>query len=180
MKRRFALLGALLCLMLPLLAGAEVPDVPGNGGETYVFDYADVVTNAHTQTMDTYADALYGETGATAVCVRVDFLDGMSIEDYAQELFNSWGIGDSSNNGVLLLFARGEKQIYIATGKGLAERLTDDAVGQLLDDYAMPYLLDGDYSTGIRVVFIQLCREVAQLEDKILTEPLETASGTGK
>lgn len=180
MKRWFALCSALLCLMMPVWAGAKVPDAPSNNSGTYVFDYADVISDNDTETMDAYADALNGETGAMAVCVTVDFLDGQNIKDYAYDLFNTWGIGDKTkNDGVLLLFSRGDREIYIEVGLGLENSLTDATTGQLLDEYAMPYLQDSDYSTGLREVFDQLCVRVARAEGKTLSVAGETTGSTG-
>lgn len=181
MKRWIALCGALLLLLLPVWAGAKMPDPPTGKADTYVFDYADVISDADAQTMDDYADALNGETEAMAICVTVDFLDGMDSKDYAYDLFNSWGVGDKDrNDGVLLLFSRGDKAIEIAVGTGLENTLNDATTGQLLDDYAMSYLRDGDYSTGLREVFEQLCRKVAQSEGKTLSVAgATTATGNG-
>lgn len=170
MKRWIALCGALLLLLMPVWAGAKMPDPPSGTADTYVFDYADVITDADAQTMDEYADSLNGETEAMAICVTVDFLDGMNSRDYAYDLFNKWEVGDKKrNDGVLLLFSRGDKAIEIATGTGLESILSDATAGQLMDEYAMPYLLDGEYSTGLREVFEQICLTVAKGEGKTLS-----------
>lgn len=167
MKRWLALCAALLCLWLPAWAGAETPAVPTGPAGTYVFDYANLLGDADIQAMDDAADALNGETGAMAICVTVDALDGMNSKDFAYDLFNGWGIGDKDrNDGVLLLFSRGDRVIEITTGTGLEEILTDADAGQLLDDHAMPHLQDGAYAKGIRTAFVQLCRSLTQAEGK--------------
>ena len=81
MKTYKWLLGALLLLFLcwPVAAWAVV-DAPTAG---YVGDYADVLTDETEQYIIEQSAKLDRATGAQIVIVTVDFLDGMTAEEYA-------------------------------------------------------------------------------------------------
>ena len=89
MKR--AILAALLGAALLTGTAGAVVDPPEN---TYVADYAGVLTADTEEYIIDRNETLNGATGGAIEVVTVDFLDGMAIDDYAYELFNAWGIGD--------------------------------------------------------------------------------------
>lgn len=145
-----------LCLLLALalcLTGAlaALPTKPANG---YVTDAANVLTSDTINYIVSQNEALTAENGAAIVVVTVDFLDGESIDDYATDLFNEWGIGDAEqDNGLLILLAIGEDNYYTLQGAGLQTMLTSSAMA----DYNYTYLEEdfaaGDYDSGVRKLF---------------------------
>ena len=146
-----AILAALLGAALLTGTAGAVVDPPEN---TYVADYADVLTADTEQYIIEKNQTLNAATGGAIEVVTVDFLDGMDIADYAYELFNSWGIGDGeADNGLLLLLAIGEENYYAMPGAGIENALT----ASTLDDYLWTYLeadfAAGDYDAGVRQVF---------------------------
>ncbi len=182
MKRIWTGLTALVCAaLLCTVALADIPATPKNVQE-HVFDFtaSAVLSDADMRTMTEYAERLEQQTGAIAVAVLVDFLDGQAVELYAHDLFNTWGIGDKNeNNGVLLLFAMGDRDIYIYPGKGLEKQLTPGAMGQILDDYAMPKLRNGNYSGGVCDAFLELCNRVARANGAPLSGGTRTGNRSG-
>ncbi len=156
-----------LLVTLPLGALAEIPPVPENAN-TYVFDYTSdaVMTAQDMAEMNAYAEALEDKTGAQAVTVLVDFLDGEDIELYAYDLFQAWNIGKTGkNNGVLLLFSRGDRDVTIMPGTGLERTLSGSVSGQILDDNAIPALRNNNYSAGLRAAFVAMCERIAKAEN---------------
>ena len=146
-----AILAALLGAALLTGTAGAVVDPPEN---TYVADYADVLTADTEQYIIEHNQTLNAATGGAIEVVTVDFLDGMDIADYAYELFNTWGIGDGeADNGLLLLLAIGEENYYAMPGAGIENALT----ASTLDDYLWTYLeadfAAGDYDAGVRQVF---------------------------
>ena len=146
-----AILAALLGAALLTDTAGAVVDPPEN---TYVADYADVLTADTEQYIIEHNQTLNAATGGAIEVVTVDFLDGMDIADYAYELFNTWGIGDGeADNGLLLLLAIGEENYYAMPGAGIENALT----ASTLDDYLWTYLeadfAAGDYDAGVRQVF---------------------------
>jgi uncharacterized protein len=75
---------------------------------------------------------------------------GRSISEYNQELGRSWGVGDKRfNNGVILLIAKEDRKLDIASGYGLEGALTDYTAQHIIDDIIVPNFKGNDYYRGI-------------------------------
>lgn len=111
MKKVLALVTALvLTLAMAVGASASVPDKPSEFAYAYDFD-GSVLSNSTKTTIEQYGAALEEATGIQTIAVVVDFLDGEDPADYATDIINSWGVGQSGeNNGVVVLLARGDRQ----------------------------------------------------------------------
>lgn len=140
-----------LCFIFILLASCTLAFAePKPTSDFYVNDFAGVLTSSQKEFLQSKAVAFKESTGAQAVVVTVDSLDGKSVEQYANELFNSWGIGDSErDDGVLLLVAVSDRKVRIEVGYGLEGELTDGTCGYILDNYVTPSFKQGDYAQGI-------------------------------
>lgn len=152
MKTYKWLLGAVVLLFLcwPFMAWAVV-DAPDAG---YVGDYANVLSDETEQYIIEQSARLDAVTGAQIVIVTVDFLDGMTAEEYAYTIFNEWGIGDAEkDNGLLLLLAIGEEDYWAMQGKGLEGILSSGMLGDYLYAYLEPDFAAGAYDAGVKKVF---------------------------
>lgn len=135
----------------------------------YVFDYANIIDEIDETKMQKIAKAIDDKTTAQVVVVTVNDLNNMEIEDYALQLFRSWGIGDKEkNNGVLILVNRESivnnqrGRIRIEVGYGLEGAINDAKAGAILDNYAIPAFESENYSKGIYDTFMAVCSEVAK------------------
>lgn len=162
MKKYSAILLSAVLLILSLSVSAFAAKYPTPTQKFFVNDFADCISDADEQKMQSMAEELYEKSGAQVVCVTVDSLDGEEVRDYALGLGREWGIGSKNdNNGVLLLLAVDDRQVDIEVGYGLEGTLTDGKTGRILDTYAMPYLRDNDFSTGLYKAFSALIGETA-------------------
>lgn len=162
MKKVSAAILTVILLLMALSVGAFAAKYPTPTQKFFVNDFADCISDADEQKMQSMAEELYEKSGAQVVCVTVDSLDGEEVRDYALGLGREWGIGSKNdNNGVLLLLAVEERQVDIEVGYGLEDTLTDGKTGRILDTYAMPYLRDNDFSTGLYKAFSALIGETA-------------------
>jgi uncharacterized protein len=90
------------------------------------------------------------QTTAQLTVVTVGSLGGKTVESYAHELFNQWGIGRRDvNNGVLFLIAPNERRMRIEVGYGLEPLLTDSLCGEIRDAFIIPRFKARDYRGGI-------------------------------
>lgn len=98
----------LLSCLLVSVSALEKPT-----GEFYVGDFADVFSAEHEEYYIEQGKLLQEScSGAQVAVVSVPSLEGETIEQYANDLFNDWGIGDKEeNNGLLILLAPNERQI---------------------------------------------------------------------
>ena len=102
-------------------------------------------------------------TGAQAVVVVVDSLQGMSRDDYALEILRTWGIGQKDkNNGVLLLVAIADRAVKIEVGYGLEGALTDGKCGRILDECFVPAMRDGQTDTAVLQTYDAILIEIAK------------------
>jgi uncharacterized protein len=92
------------------------------------------------------------ETKATAQ-VAVVMLPSIGSEehiDFAQRLFDYWGIGQASNdNGLLILFILDQRTIRFHTGYGVEGILTDAACKRIQQRHMVPHFKNGDYNQGM-------------------------------
>ena len=136
-------------------------DYPSPTSDFFVNDFASCLTDEDKSTIQALGEELYKKTKAQVVVVTVQSLGGRDIESYSIGLAREWGIGDKDDDsGVLLLLSTGDRQVRIEVGKGLEGSLTDGKSGRILDSYAVPYLKNSDYSTGLRECYKKLVEEV--------------------
>ncbi len=150
----------MICLVFwtAMPALAAVPQRPAN---KYVLDEAGVISNATEREIIQENEELFEECGAEIVIVAVDFLGGKDIEDYAKELFNTWGIGYSQrNNGIRLVLAIGEEKYYATTGYGLEDYFDGAKFQELFDDYLEEDFAAGRYDEGVKEFFDEVLDEV--------------------
>jgi uncharacterized protein len=103
------------------------------------------------QRIQELAGELERKTGAELAVVTVETIAPYgSIEEYALELFNVWGIGQAGrDNGVLLILAVNERRVKIETGYGLEGAIPDSAAGRILDNAVLPRFREDDFSGGL-------------------------------
>ena len=149
MKKIFVLFSVLV-LILSLSFSSFAIDFPKPTNNFFVNDFANVISEEdEAQIMKIGAD-LFEQTTAQVVVVTVESLDGYNVDEYALELGREWGVGSKeTNNGVVLLLSVSDRKITIQVGYGLEGCVTDVKSGQILDTYAIPYLRNDDFSTGL-------------------------------
>lgn len=171
-----AVLALALAVFCPALA--DVPDKPDAFAYAYDFD-AGVLDDADIATITQYGQALEEVTGAQAIAVVVNFLDGEDPADYATDLINTWGIGSKDDdNGVVILLARGDRKIQIGTGKGIDRVLTGSACGELIDQ-RIDYFANNDFDAGMVALYQDVCKHIARAQGKTLSLGGTGASSVG-
>ena len=116
----------------------------------FVFDYADVITPADENHITQVLNELEHLTTAEVKVVTLQSLEGGQIDDFANRLFERWGIGKKDkDNGVLLLAAIQDRKMRIEVGYGLEPVITDAAAGRIRDNYIIPSFKRDDYSQGM-------------------------------
>ena len=180
MKKLMALFTALaLLLCLAVGASASVPSKPREFAYAYDYD-GSVLSNSSMSVIANYGSALEDATGIQAIAVVVDFLDGQDPADYATDLINTWGIGQAGeNNGVVVLLARGDRQIQIGTGRGIDRVMSGSKCGDLIDDN-ISYFADEEFDEGMVSLYKDVCQYLARAKGKTLRlASSQTDAGTG-
>jgi len=133
-----------------LVAAALLAVVQPQDTTRRVHDFANLLSPEQRESLESAARDVEQKTTAQVAVVTVTSLDGQSVDAYAHELFNSWGIGQrEKNNGVLLLVAPTERRMRIEVGYGIEPLLTDSLCGEISDKHIVPHFKQGDYPGGI-------------------------------
>lgn len=115
MKRFLAVIAVCAALVAtPLIARAyQSPGKPAG----YVNDYAGLLSSGQKSALNDQLTAFEKETSNEISVVTIASLEGDTIENYAEKLFQEWGIGKADkDNGVLLLVARDDREVRIEVG----------------------------------------------------------------
>jgi len=116
----------------------------------WVTDQGDFLSSAEerllTAKLSTYADT----TSTQIVVVTVSSLGGYAPVDYATQLGREWSVGQGdSDNGIVLLVSREEREVFIATGFGMEGSVTDAVAGRIVRNIIVPAFRDARFHEGI-------------------------------
>lgn len=141
------LLAALVGLMIVLPAAAQdfppKPDGP-------VLDQANIIPPSEEAALDAKLRAYNADTGRAIIVATVNSLRGEPVDVYARNLAEEWGIsGTESEEGVLMLIAPNDRELWITTARGVQGRLTDISTGRIIRDTLTPAFRAGDFGGGI-------------------------------
>ena len=148
---------SLLLIVFVLLFSIPAGAIVDKSEEFYVADYAGVLSSDTKQMIiDTNGYLEQNCGGAQIVVVTIDYLDTYQYSDeYANALFNEWGVGDDeNNNGMLLLLVTQEGKGWLATGADISE--FDNLTDEYLNDYFWDDFDRGDFDGAVASLFPQL------------------------
>jgi uncharacterized protein len=135
---------------VPTAQAPTRPVAPPSKVKDPVYDEAGLLTPAQVLDLNGKLTAFNDRSGRALVVATVKSLGGQEIEPYATQLGRRWGIGDAEeDNGVLLLVAPNERKVWIATGYGADDYLTDAMSGIIIREQILPRFKAGDMGGGI-------------------------------
>ena len=129
-------------------AQRDIPPKPSV--QTAVYDEANLLNASEQQQLErkliNYADT----TSTQIVVATIASLQGEYIGTYAAEWAHKWGIGQAKeDNGVFILVAKEDRKLWIATGYGVEEKLTDLMSNRIIEEIITPYFKQGQYYAGL-------------------------------
>lgn len=155
------------------LAAAAYPNAVGN-----VNDFASVLSTNDKANLNALIGAVLKQTGTTfAVAVVKDHGDE-SLEAYAANLYEKWGIGQKGKDkGLLVVVSMQEHGLRAEVGYGLEPVITDARSGECLDKM-IPYFQKNEYGKGLYAGILLAAQYVAKdagviLEVKAATRDYE-------
>lgn len=136
------------CCLLTLSNSAVAATFPSPTG--YVNDFAGVLDTATKNQLEQLLTSFEAQTGEEVTVVTVKSLDERPIEDYAVDLYKTWGIGKKGkDNGVLILVAPNDRQVRIEVGYGLEGVINDAMAGRITRERMIPAFKEGKFDAGI-------------------------------
>jgi len=117
--------------------------------EGYVSDFAHVIDPRSRAALEQYAGRVEQLTGAQMALVTLPTLEGEPIDDVANTIYRSWGVGKKGKDeGIMLLLAVGDRRSRLEVGYGLEPILPDGFDGSVLRDMR-PALRAGRYGDAM-------------------------------
>jgi uncharacterized protein len=149
-----------------LVAQSTVESIPNqkliNG--SYVSNPNGILDNGTVSQLDTLLTSLEKKTTAQVAVVVVESIGEADIFEFAQELFDNWGIGRAGkDNGLLVLFVNDKRTVRFHTGYALEGALPDVVCKRIQRDFMVPEFKNENYSAGMLAGLIQV--------EKVLTDP---------
>lgn len=142
MKRILSFLFFVLCS----ISSSQIQLIPSG----FLNDYAGILNSAEKEEIEGYLRNIEKETTNEIAVVIVKSLEGRNLEEYANEIFNTWKIGKKDkDNGVLILISINERKIRIEVGYGLEPYLTDAKCGRIIRNIMAPEFKNGNFYGGI-------------------------------
>lgn len=164
----------LLVLCLILIAGSlrsqtytpeSVPNSRLSDISNHISNPDNILTQEAVSSINSMLTTLEANSTAEVAVVVLQSIGEADEFDFAQTLFNNWGIGKSAtNNGLLILLVNDKRNIRFHTGYGLEGILPDIVCKQIQVDHMLPRFREGDIDGGMIAGITELV--------KILNDPV--------
>jgi len=143
-------------------AGAqELPEL-----KAPVNDFANVIDPSSEAAMDSLIRSLQQASGDTVVVATVDtFAPYADLREYAVKLFENGGRGigqRGKDNGLLVVLAVNDRQVWIEVGYDLEAFITDGFAGETSRQYMAPEFRRGAYGAGALAGVSRLIARIAE------------------
>ncbi len=137
-------------LMFPqnVLAQFNIPPIPKE--QISVYDYVGLLPQNEKNSLEQKL-IRYSDTTSTQIVVAIiATTKGENIGLLAPKWAHQWGVGQAKeDNGVFILLARDDRNIWIAPGYGVEDKLTAGITGELVRNIIIPEFKRGDYYAGL-------------------------------
>ncbi len=165
-SRTLLLTAAFLFFAASALAAGETFPKPAGA----VNDFAGVIPAQYAGPMENLAREVLEKTGTAIVVATVKTIGDNDPNDYANRLYQAWGIGKKGEDkGILIFLAVKERRVRIETGYGVEGILPDGLAGEILDRHAIPWLKKGDYGQGLAEAMAAVSAVMAKAAGATLT-----------
>lgn len=115
-----------------------------------VVDQANILNPQEKQRLEAQLRSIYQQGFAQAAVVIVPTTNGVPIFDYALQVAEKWELGNKDiDDGLLMVVAVNDRDMYILTGYGLEGVLPDAAVNRIIREDITPLFKQNDYGAGI-------------------------------
>ncbi|MEP7266671.1 MAG: TPM domain-containing protein [Saprospiraceae bacterium] len=115
-----------------------------------VNDYTGTLSLDQQQSLENKLVAFDNASSTQIAIIIIPSLNGNEINAYSVNLGRAWGVGGKEfNNGVVLLIAKDDHKLNIATGYGVEGALPDITAKRIIDEAIVPHFKNDDYYNGL-------------------------------
>lgn len=130
-----------------------------------VIDEANILSASEKAHLSEQLYSIYKDNLAQVAVVLVPTTSGVPIFDYTMAVAQRWGLGnDKIDNGVLILVAINDRDLFIATGYGIEGVLPDAAINRIIREDITPSFKTGHYAEG-------LSAGIARIDERLRADP---------
>lgn len=141
-----------------------------------VIDTTSTLDTTQTQALEAKLAAFETARGAQIVILMVPSTLPEDITDYAQRVGDAWKIGRADvGDGLLLVVAKNDRKVRIATTKTLEGALPDLAARQIIANAVTPRFKQGDFAGGLNAAADQIMARITG--ENLPTPKTERAQG---
>ncbi len=146
-KAKISLLS--LILIVASTFAQTFPEI--NSPARLVNDFADILSADEERLLEKKLVAFDDSTSTQITIVSLTNLDGEPASSYAPKLAEAWGIGNKQrNNGILILVSMDNpREVFIATGYGVEEFVTDGLAKRIINEHVLPAFKQQRYYDGL-------------------------------
>lgn len=163
----------MVCLVLftlvCTLTGCDVEEkipIPTVEKDVYIYDQDNIIDDDVEAKLNKMIVELEEKTEAEFAVISIQSLKNRTIEEYANNIFNTLGIGKKGeDNGVLLIFSRSDERVRLEIGRGLEGCLNDSKCGRILDTYFVPYRENDEYTKATELTVEAVLNVIAEEYD---------------
>ncbi len=157
-----------ILLYCVLIAAGEFPAKKGP-----INDYANIISASTKEKLSAIAVEIEQKSGFALVIATVNPDEDVDIEDYANRLYENWGVGKKDKNeGALLLFLPAQRRVRIEVGYGAEEFLTDAVTSQIINERIIPAVRANGLEEGVLSGTLAIASIVVQHYDISLSGPI--------
>jgi len=131
-----------------------------------VNDFAKVIDPESAAKMDELIRSLQRASGDVVVVATIDtFMPYGDIREYAVKMFENGGRGigqKGKDNGLLILLAVKDRQVWVEVGYDLEEFITDGYAGELSRKVMVPEFRNGNYGAGLLAGTSRIASRIAE------------------
>ena len=139
-------------------------------------DYAGLLSPAERERLETLLTERERAAGPQMAIAVFKSLDGESLEDVANRLFQKWRLGSKAlDNGVLLVLFVEDRKVRIEVGYGLEATLTDAVSAQIIREALAPRFREQRYAAGFEATVNAIYERIAS--PQLLAKKAESRRG---
>jgi uncharacterized protein len=143
-----------------------------------VNDYAGLLSPAERERLEALLTERERAAGPQMAIAVFRSLDGESVEDVANRLFQKWRLGSKAlDNGVLLVLFVQDRKVRIEVGYGLEAVLTDAVSSQIIREALAPRFREQRYAVGLEAAVTAVYQQIASGSSQPLQRKAESRRG---
>jgi uncharacterized protein len=163
--------GLAVVVLLALAVPANAQELPPELTQP-VNDFAHVIDAQSAQTIEALIRSLQQASGDVVVVATVPtFKPYGDIREYAVKMFENHGRGIGQrgrDNGLLILLAVNDRQVWVEVGYDLEQFVTDGFAGETSRQYMAPQFRQGAYGPGLLAGVSRIVARIAQGRNVVL------------